>query len=127
MFVDLDNLKIVNDRHGHHAGDLVIKTAAQRLKNTIRSDDFVGRLGGDEFVVLLHGPLSHATLETIAARMHAELSEPMAVGDTYYTITASIGVAQLDHDETRDLDDILREADAAMYTAKMLRKGTHYS
>ena len=127
MFVDLDNLKIVNDRHGHHAGDLVIKTAAQRLKNTIRSDDVVGRLGGDEFVVLLHGPLSHATLETIAARMHAELSEPMAVGDTYYTITASIGVAQLDHDETRDLDDILREADAAMYTAKMLRKGTHYS
>ncbi len=118
MFIDLDKIKEVNDEYGHQAGDTVIKVAAQRLQSALRSDDVIGRVGGDEFVVLVHGTVDRTALESIEARMHAELSTPMVIAGVSHTITASIGCCQVTRHEQRNIEDIMREADAAMYTAK---------
>ena len=127
MFIDLDNLKMVNDKLGHHAGDTVITVAAQRLRSALRSDDFIARVGGDEFVVLLYGSADLVTLRHIAGRMHTELAKPVAIAGTERPITASIGVTKVIEGDSREAGDILRDADAAMYTAKVSRTGTHYA
>jgi diguanylate cyclase (GGDEF)-like protein len=79
MFIDLDNLKIVNDSLGHHAGDHVLRLTAQRLRDALRTDDVVGRLGGDEFVALLIEPLNDEDLQVLARRLHAIIAEPATI------------------------------------------------
>jgi diguanylate cyclase (GGDEF)-like protein len=131
MFLDLDNFKPVNDRHGHEAGDLLLIEAATRLKAYVRAMDSVARFGGDEFVVLLSdlpADEAEARLRTrhLADKIRLSLAAPYALtlgreGQAETTIehhcTASIGIALfIDHRLTAD--DILREADAAMYRAK---------
>ena len=127
LFIDLDNIKNVNDAYGHHAGDAVIKIAADRLRSTLRSEDFVARHGGDEFVALLFGHADRASLEQLSGRLHAALAAPMEVAGVTYSITASIGVAEVGAGDRRDASQILRDADAAMYEAKVCRSSTHYS
>lgn len=127
MFIDLDNLKIINDELGHHAGDTVITLAAQRLHATLRSEDFIARLGGDEFVVLLHGSPDRTEITHIAERMHTALADPVIIAKRPYVITASIGVTEVTTDDPRDATDVLRDADTAMYQAKKTRNGTHYT
>jgi diguanylate cyclase (GGDEF)-like protein/PAS domain S-box-containing protein len=127
MFIDLDNLKTVNDAMGHHAGDAVIKIAARRLRSTVRSDDFVARHGGDEFVALLFGRVDRPAVEHLADRVHAALAMPLDVAGTPCGVTASIGVAEVRPDDPRDASQILRDADAAMYKAKVYRAATHYA
>jgi diguanylate cyclase (GGDEF)-like protein len=127
MFIDLDNIKNVNDGHGHHVGDAVIKTAAQRLRATLRADDFVARHGGDEFVALLFGHSDRSALEHLSERLHAAIAVPMRVAGATCSITASIGVAEVWPDDPRDAAQILRDADAAMYEAKVFRAATHYA
>ncbi|MGK2882603.1 MAG: diguanylate cyclase domain-containing protein [Mycobacterium sp.] len=129
MFIDLDNMKAINDERGHGAGDAVIKAVAQRLRNALRSADFVARLGGDEFVALLFGRTDRAALEQLAARLHSDLAAPLLVADTDHVVmvSASIGVASVAADDPRDAADVLADADAAMYVAKVMRIGTHYT
>lgn len=127
MFIDLDNIKTVNDAHGHHVGDAVLKIAAQRLRSTLRSDDFVARHGGDEFVALLFGHADRAALEQLSKRLHAAIAAPMDVGGATCSITASIGVAEVGAADPRDASRILRDADAAMYQAKVSRAATYYA
>jgi diguanylate cyclase (GGDEF)-like protein len=127
MFIDLDNLKTVNDALGHHAGDTVIKIAARRLRSTVRSDDFVARHGGDEFVALLFGRADRTAVEHLADRVHAALAVPLDVAGTPCGVTASIGVAEVGPRDPRDASQILRDADAAMYKAKVYRAATHYA
>ncbi|HRF10800.1 MULTISPECIES: two-component system response regulator [Candidatus Accumulibacter] len=131
MFIDLDNFKPVNDRHGHEVGDLLLIEAANRLKTCVREADTVARFGGDEFVVML-GDLhtdrieSSAQAAVVADKIRIRLSEPYLLtirleGRTDTTIehhcTASIGVTLfLDHEVSRD--DILKRADTGMYQAK---------
>lgn len=127
MFVDLDNVKTINDAFGHHAGDTVITVAAQRLRSTLRTEDFLARLGGDEFVALLFGHLDRSAMKRLTDRLHAALAMPMDVAGTLCRITASIGVAEVGPGDPRDTARILRDADAAMYKAKTHRAATHYA
>jgi diguanylate cyclase (GGDEF)-like protein/PAS domain S-box-containing protein len=126
MFIDLDNIKTVNDAFGHHTGDTVIKAAAQRLRATLRSEDLIARHGGDEFVALLFGNADHTALKRLAERLHAALATPLDVSGISCSLTASIGVTEVRPGDRRDAAEILRDADAAMYKAKAHRATTHF-
>ncbi len=126
MFIDLDNIKTVNDAFGHHTGDTVIKVAAQRLRSTLRSEDLIARHGGDEFVALLFGKADHTALQRLADRLHAALATPLDVAGISCSLTASIGVTEVTPGDSRDATEILRDADAAMYKAKVYRATTHF-
>jgi diguanylate cyclase (GGDEF)-like protein/PAS domain S-box-containing protein len=133
LFIDMDNFKSVNDAHGHHAGDTVLRIAGQRLRRELRRDDIVGRVGGDEFVALLDAPITRTELDDLAYRLHAALEKPIIVEDendcasTIHTsISASIGIATVQPDEQRDAVEILRDADLAMYDAKTTGRATSH-
>lgn len=116
VFADLDGFKNVNDTLGHHAGDHVLVEVAQRLLTVIRSEDTCGRWGGDEFVLVLELPNAEA-VEAVANRIGAAFDEPIAVAeDQTVTLRASLGVALARH--LYPVDELLRLADDAMYTAK---------
>lgn len=131
MFIDLDDFKPVNDRHGHAVGDLLLIEAANRLKTCVRAADTVARFGGDEFVVILSDLHvdkieSSAQAAIVADKIRIRLSEPYVLtirceGSTDSIIehhcTASIGVT-LFHDHVASRDDLLKRADAEMYQAK---------
>jgi diguanylate cyclase (GGDEF)-like protein len=121
LFVDLDGFKMVNDTHGHAAGDRVLTVVGQRLQEVLREHDTVGRLGGDEFVVLLESSAQEASPVTVAARLIDELREPivLADGERSVVISASIGIALGQRDSA---DGLLRDADFALYEAKALGK-----
>jgi diguanylate cyclase (GGDEF)-like protein/PAS domain S-box-containing protein len=122
LFIDLDQFKNVNDARGHTVGDVFLKLVAQRLAGLIRSKDTVARLGGDEFVVLITGltpNLEAAALRTaeIGEKIRNALQKPFELDGKSYTSGASIGATLLPrHGQT--VDDLLREADTAMYRAK---------
>lgn len=123
FYLDLDNLKTINDSLGHHAGDTAIQVAAQRLRAALRTDDIVGRLGGDEFVAVLAGSGPRQDFDQVADRMHATLSEPVVVEDKILSLSASIGIAVVRTDEPRSAAQLLRDADYAMYEAKTAGQG----
>ena len=114
LFIDLDNFKAVNDGLGHSAGDWLLIEVAARLQNVLRPADTVARLGGDEFAVLLDDEAANA--EEIADRILAAFRSPFAVQGTDIVVTMSIGIASLlPH---HGADDVLRNADLALYRAK---------
>lgn len=122
LFLDLDRFKIVNDSLGHEAGNRMLQEVALRLQGCVRAQDLVSRLGGDEFAVLLVDLPSHEQGLKLAQRMLAELSLPMAVGGTELVPGASIGVTFSDLGY-RTVDELLRDADVAMYEAKGSGRG----
>ncbi len=131
LFIDCDNFKAINDALGHYAGDTVLQIAAQRLDQALRPDDVVGRVGGDEFVALLAAPLEASEVDDLAKRLHAALAEPIAVdhesdstATRYVWISASIGLVTMQSDEKRGAEEILRDADLAMYQAKRAGRAT---
>lgn len=117
LFIDLDGFKLVNDSHGHQAGDELLKTIAQRLVDHVRPGDTIGRLGGDEFVVLCDHVESPAAVANLADRLNDLLREPVTLSGRRLFATASIGLA-IGHGTTHSADELLRNADAAMYQAK---------
>lgn len=122
MFLDLDRFKQINDVHGHWAGDTVLRTVAHRLRNCVRQVDTVARFGGDEFVILLSeladDPESAANLAlTIAEKIRGAQEEPTRVGDNEYYTSVSIGIS-LFPKQGETVDNLIREADIAMYRAK---------
>lgn len=122
FFLDFDRFKSVNDTHGHAAGDLLLVEIAERLRHSLRQHDIIARLAGDEFAVVVEeidGP--EAALE-IAARLHEALAAPFALKRTSVSITASIGIA-LGTTGYRSPEELLRDADAAMYRAKAGGRG----
>jgi diguanylate cyclase (GGDEF)-like protein len=117
MFLDVDGFKEVNDRHGHHIGDALLRQVAERLVGTVRESDTVARLGGDEFTVILEGGRRVEDAGQVATNVLKALAEPYRVGREDITITSSIGVAAFPLDgETAA--DLLKGADIAMYSAK---------
>ena len=117
LFIDLDNLKSINDTMGHSAGDLVLKISAKRLTACVPADAVVGRVGGDEFVCLVRAS-SDDELYAVCTRIHTMLGQPVDFNGTELPIGASIGVRVFHASETHDPATILADADRAMYQAK---------
>jgi diguanylate cyclase (GGDEF)-like protein/PAS domain S-box-containing protein len=121
LFCDLDGFKLINDAAGHDAGDKVLNVVADRLRRIVRPADTVARLGGDEFVVLLeHSTREEAT--AIAARITQSVADPIDAGGTSHRVTVSVGLAAAALGElggSVTADDLLRDADIAMYGAKV--------
>ncbi len=117
LSIDLDRFKQVNDALGHAAGDQVLVEAAERLRQAVRGDDVVARIGGDEFAVLMPEILTPDEAERLASRIRDAVSEPFAVKDQLFHLTASIGIA-LHPSDGRAADVLLDRADVAAYRAK---------
>ncbi|VVD32221.1 diguanylate cyclase domain-containing protein [Paraburkholderia dioscoreae] len=117
LFVDLDRFKQINDQFGHSVGDKVLAAVARRLKQVLCSADVVARLGGDEFIVLIEGPRSQEAAPAIASRIMATLNEEVRIDGQSMTVGASIGISQFP-DDSGTAEELLLNADAAMYAAK---------
>ncbi|MGI8508827.1 MAG: putative bifunctional diguanylate cyclase/phosphodiesterase, partial [Gemmatimonadaceae bacterium] len=124
MFLDLDNFKAVNDSLGHSAGDQLLVTAAERLLNATRGSDTVARFGGDEFAVLLENVREDDEARVVADRINRAIRQPIPIGSDSVTVTVSIGITR-PHTEEDTADELLRNADVAMYTAKGDGKGRY--
>jgi len=117
LLIDLDGFKKVNDRHGHAAGDRVLETVAERLRDTVREVDTVARMGGDEFVVLLPEVGSADDALIVAGKIHAAIGEPIVDGPHAHAVGTSIGISVFpDHGENAEA--LLHRADHAMYHGK---------
>jgi len=117
LLLDLDRFKIVNDSLGHAAGDQLLQCLAQRLTDCVRPNDFVARFGGDEFVILLTNLNRPQVVNQIARRIQARLLEHHLLDNQEVSVSASIGIAYITA-AYRNPEDLLRDADTAMYEAK---------
>ena len=127
LLMDLDGFKVVNDIHGHDAGDDVLVEIAKRLLSNTRSEDIAGRLGGDEFVILIQQldadeQKAHNTALWIAEKLLNAINKPIDFNGTTLDVGASIGIRLLGFEEL-DTKTIIREADIAMYRAKKAGRG----
>ena len=116
LSIDLDRFKQVNDERGHHAGDVVLATIADRLRGATRERDVVIRMGGDEFLVILHD-IDRATAIQLAERIVRTVEEPIDFQGAELGVSASVGIAMVPDGDT-DTDELLHHADLAMYSAK---------
>lgn len=118
MFLDVDKFKPVNDTYGHEVGDRLLIKIAERLKLCLRTTDTIARFGGDEFTILLEPVAEHGDAESIAARIRADMREPILLDGHEFYMTLSIGTVLATHEHTRP-EELLRDADRAMYRAKI--------
>jgi diguanylate cyclase (GGDEF)-like protein/PAS domain S-box-containing protein len=117
LFLDLDHFKLINDTLGHEAGDQLLIAVAERVRACLRPSDTVARLGGDEFTILLEDIVSRHEVETIAERITTSLGQPFVLSGQDMYVTTSIGIV-FAHDTHAAPDDLLRDADVALYRAK---------
>jgi len=117
LFLDLDNFKEINDSLGHYIGDLILQIVAKRLEKKIRKSDTLARLGGDEFTLILEDLYNLSKIGEIAHSLIQVVSEPIKIKEHELYVTVSIGVS-IYPDDAEDIDNILKCADAAMYSAK---------
>ena len=124
LFIDLDRFKPINDTHGHDAGDAVLKTISQRLRDALRESDLVSRWGGDEFIVLLENVNDRATIERIACKLVAAISQPITLSDQVeISLSCSLGIVVYpDHGD--HIDDLINKSDQMMYKAKKQGSGS---
>lgn len=124
LFIDLDRFKIINDGLGHQAGDTVLVEVAQRLKRGLREQDSVARLGGDEFVVIVENMVSPIEAGRVAETILDLMAQPIAIGESSVQVGCSIGISVFPNDGNTP-DELLRQADIAMYEAKDSGKNTY--
>jgi diguanylate cyclase (GGDEF)-like protein len=124
LFIDLDRFKIINDTLGHQAGDEFLIEISQRLSECIRGNDLLVRLGGDEFVILLDSFNDQNDVEEVACRIVGKVSESFILKGQQLYSSASIGIAMFNH-LYKGADEIICDADAAMYQAKSLGRGRY--
>jgi diguanylate cyclase (GGDEF)-like protein len=125
LFLDLDDFKAINDGLGHAIGDELLEAVAGRLRGTLKSGDLAARLGGDEFAVLLHDVHDAKDVTRVADRVIELLARPFSVGGHEISAHASLGIVEGWSADARDPDELLRNADVAMYTAKNAGKQRH--
>ena len=125
LYLDLDGFKQINDTHGHTAADGVLRTFAKHLVDTVRRSDTVARLGGDEFGVLLSRIRHPDDAKHVSRKLLGGLDRPLSVGDGETLLGASIGIAVYPGDGA-DPETLIRNADAAMYSAKHQGKGCYW-
>jgi diguanylate cyclase (GGDEF)-like protein len=125
LFLDLDDFKTVNDELGHAAGDQLLVAVADRIRGGVRETDLAARLGGDEFGILLRDVPDVAYAADAATRILGSLEAPIVIAGVDVTAGASIGIA-VDGAQTTGVDDLLGQADVAMYRAKAHGKGRHH-
>jgi diguanylate cyclase (GGDEF)-like protein/PAS domain S-box-containing protein len=119
LFIDLDRFKEINDTLGHHLGDKLLQKAAQRLSACLRETDLVARLGGDEFTVVVSDLDNRDGAERVAQHILDALQRPFELDDEVVYVTASVGITLYPHD-AHCIEDLLKQADQAMYDAKHL-------
>jgi diguanylate cyclase (GGDEF)-like protein len=128
MFLDLDDFKLINDSMGHNTGDALIKTLGERLTHTLRAEDTVARLGGDEFVIISRCCPSHDDAADMARRMATKvlgaINESMLINDHEIRASGSVGISLYPRDG-EDSEELLKNADTAMYHSKGLRQGQY--
>ncbi|MGN6577437.1 MAG: putative bifunctional diguanylate cyclase/phosphodiesterase [Nocardioides sp.] len=121
LLIDLDDFKVINDRHGHASGDLVLEVIGRRLKNAVRPEDTIARLGGDEFALLMRGSTSE--VRATADRLIEQIGQPVVAGGRRFLVRASVGVVFAGEDELENAHSMLSHADIALYEAKAKDKG----
>jgi diguanylate cyclase (GGDEF)-like protein/PAS domain S-box-containing protein len=124
LYIDIDEFKGINDSLGHHVGDELLKTIAGRIKSCIKESDLIARLGGDEFAVIQTAVRSTADVVEFVTRIHDAIRQPCQCLGHHLTTDASIGIALAPQDGT-DLDQLIKNADLAMYGAKAEGRRTH--
>jgi diguanylate cyclase (GGDEF)-like protein len=117
VFMDLDHFKFVNDSLGHSTGDVLLKAMGERLRSVLRESDTVGRVGGDEFVLILNDQPNEEIIYRAMQRICAKVAEPITLEGKELHVTCSAGITLCPQDG-RDVDTLLKNADAAMYRAK---------
>jgi diguanylate cyclase (GGDEF)-like protein len=122
LYIDLDHFKRVNDSVGHGAGDQLLTIVAQRLRSCVKDGDTVARLGGDEFTIILRNVADPNATRAVAERIIETLRQPVNIGGRDHFVCASIGIT-LFPDDGSVIDDVMRNADTAMYRAKDLGRG----
>ena len=121
LFIDLDNLKQINDSYGHEAGDLLLKEVANRIKSNIREIDLVARMGGDEFTVLIVDIKSRDAAEAVMQKIYGLLDKPLLINGVPTKIQASIGFS-IFPDDGRDMNQLISIADNEMYAVKLKKR-----
>ncbi|MEI8362773.1 MAG: PAS domain S-box protein [Betaproteobacteria bacterium] len=125
VFLDLDAFKIINDTHGHATGDHLLKTVADRMKMALRDSDTIARIGGDEFVAVLLDLDNTNACEPMLSRLIAAAAQPVHYDGHVLQVTASLGVTFYPQTEDVDANKLLRQADQAMYLAKLEGKNCY--
>jgi diguanylate cyclase (GGDEF)-like protein/PAS domain S-box-containing protein len=127
IFTDLDDFKVVNDSLGHAAGDTLLQQVGQRLRGCVRTMDTVARFGGDEFAVLIEDASRLEDVASVADKIVETLAAPFVIDDNEVFIGASMGIAMIDSEDplTAGADELMRNADIAMYIAKRQCKGQY--
>ena len=126
VYLDLDGFKAINDRHGHDAGDQLLIALASRMKQALREGDTLARLGGDEFVAVLIDLADAPDCVPMLARLLVAAAQPVQVGPLVLQVSASLGVAFYPQGQDVDADHLLRQADQAMYQAKLAGKNRYH-
>lgn len=124
LFIDLDDFKKINDTAGHHEGDRYLIEFSNRVKSALKSGDIIARLGGDEFVVIVEGINDVLDIIQINERILALCETPFYIKEKKYYMSCSIGIA-ISPDDSTNADELIRQADMAMYQAKKLGKNTY--
>ncbi len=125
MFLDLDNFKMINDNFGHKEGDSILIETAKRLKKTLREDDVICRFGGDEFIIILEHIQDSKNLADIAYKLNQTLKIPYEMKNYTHYLSCSIGIAIYPNDAKTE-DELIKNADAAMYQAKNSGKNRYF-
>lgn len=123
MFIDLDNFKYVNDTFGHHAGDLLLARVAERLRGSLRQEDYIARLGGDEFAIIMSDFADISQISIVSRKILTALQQPFFLEGHEAFIGASIGIT-ICPDNGEDREALQQQADSAMYHAKKQGKNT---
>ncbi|MCJ8339119.1 MAG: EAL domain-containing protein [Pseudomonadales bacterium] len=117
LFIDLDHFKVVNDHYGHDTGDILLKYVSAMLRSSVREGDLVARMGGDEFAVILYDIDDAVGMASVAQKILNKVDKPIDIQGTILSVSASIGIAYFEG-ETMTMEDLLKSADTAMYSAK---------